>query len=101
MKCKCPDSYCVPWACVYGGKWDCPQDYDNLPIVGVVKMHPCGKMDVIVAWIVLLEMMSLYVSNIFPRYLQVTTCHFFYITMETDDCCLPYWHNFKKQKVHH
>ena len=29
MKFKCPKSYCIPWAYVCDGKWDCPQGFDE------------------------------------------------------------------------
>ncbi len=28
-KFKCPDSYCIPWAYVCNGKWDCPHGQDE------------------------------------------------------------------------
>ena len=36
-KYKCPGYYCVPWAYVCDGKWDCPRGHDENEI------HNCGK----------------------------------------------------------
>ena len=33
---KCPEYYCIPWAYVCDGKWDCPHGYDKS------KEHNCG-----------------------------------------------------------
>ena len=44
MMFKCPDYYCVPWAYVCDGKWDCPQGIDEALIYGCGQDRNCRSM---------------------------------------------------------